>query len=167
MLNVSPMNLLFTVLNLLVLLVLMKKFLYRPVLGVIEKRQELIDEKFAQARASREEGQQMKQQYESCLAQAEAARDEMIKEARTEAAQEYDRVLAEADARAREIIDDARRVSLAEKEKAVKEADDQIVRLAVEAAAKIVQQSSDAESDRRIYEEFLKKAGENNEADRI
>ena len=43
MLSVSPWNLLFTILNLLILLVLMKKFLYKPVLGIIAKRQELID----------------------------------------------------------------------------------------------------------------------------
>ena len=64
MLSVSPWNLLFTILNLLILLVLMKKFLYTPVLGIIAKRQELIDSQFAQAKASQEKAEQM---YHSIL----------------------------------------------------------------------------------------------------
>ena len=63
MLNVSPLNLLFTVLNLLVLFLLMKKFLYKPVLGVIEKRKELIDQQFEQVQGAKAEAAVLKEQY--------------------------------------------------------------------------------------------------------
>lgn len=62
MLNFSPWNLLFIVINLLVLLVLMKKFLYQPVLGVIQKRQELLNQQFAQAQNSQKEADALKKQ---------------------------------------------------------------------------------------------------------
>ena len=54
MLNISPFNMLCVVLNLLILAALMKKFLYKPVLGIIAKRQELIDSQFAAAEAAKE-----------------------------------------------------------------------------------------------------------------
>ena len=70
MLNVSPLNLLFTVLNLLVLFLLMKKFLYKPVLGVIEKRKELIDQQFELAQGAKAEAAVLKEQYENYLSDA-------------------------------------------------------------------------------------------------
>lgn len=160
MLNFSPTNLLFTVANLLILLALMKKFLYQPVLNVIAKRQELIDSQFAQAEASREEAKELKEQYESCLSDAKAEQESMIREAKVQAGVEYDKILADADKKAKQMMEDAKKSSLEEKEKAVKAAEAEITMLAVAAAAKIVSQVSDEKSDYVIYEEFLKKAGE-------
>lgn len=166
MLSVSPWNLLFTILNLLILLVLMKKFLYTPVLGIIAKRQELIDSQFAQAKASQEEAKQMKQQYETCLSDAKTEQEKILKEAKAQASEEYDKILSDAEQKAKQMVDDARKLGRAEKEKAIREADTEIARLAVEAVSKIVPQISGSKSDSMIYEEFLKKAGEDNEADR-
>lgn len=163
MLNVSPLNLLFVVVNLLILLALMKKFLYQPVLGIIAKRQELLDRRFAAAEASKEEAEQMKQKYESYLSDSKKEQEHILKETKAQAEIEYDKILADADLRAKQMMDDAKRASLAEKENAVKAADEEITRLAVEAASKIVFQSSDANSDSMLYQEFLKKAGEMNE----
>ena len=166
MLSVSPWNLLFTLLNLLILLVLMKKFLYTPVLGIIAKRQELIDSQFAQAKASQEKAEQMKQQYETCLSDAKTEQEKILKEAKAQVGEEYNKILADAERKAKQMVDDARKLGRAEKEKALKEADAEIAKLAVEAVERILPQISDSKSDSMIYEEFLKKAGEDNEADR-
>lgn len=166
MLNVSPLNLLCTILNLLILLVLMRKFLYKPVLGIIAKRQELIESQFAEAKKRKEEAEQMKQQYEVCLSAAKTEQEKMLKEAKTQAGMEYDRILEDADQKAKQMIDEAKKAGCWEKEKAVKEAEEEIAKLAAAAASRIVVQASDAGSDSRIYEEFLKKAGENDEAKR-
>ena len=40
-------NLVFTIINLIVLYLLMKKFLFGPIIGVMEKRKAMIDEQFA------------------------------------------------------------------------------------------------------------------------
>ena len=165
MLNVSPWNLLFTVLNLLILLVLMKIFLYIPVLGIIAKRQELIDGQFAQAKSSQEEAARLKQQYEAYLSDTKEEQEKMIREAKVQAGVEYDRILSEASKKAAQMIDEAKKISLMEKEKAVREADEAIAGLAMAAASRFVYQASDEKSDARIYEEFLKKAGEENESD--
>ena len=166
MLNVSPWNLLFIVVNLLILLALMKKFLYKPVLNIIAKRQELIDSQFAQAQASQEEAQQLKEEYEGSLANAKAQQESILKEAKVQAGIEYNKILAEADEKAKQMIEDAKKVSLDEKEKAIKDAEVEIAKLAVAAASKIVSQASDEKNNYVIYEEFLKKAGEKSETDR-
>lgn len=163
MLNFSPWNLLFIVINLLVLLVLMKKFLYQPVLGVIQKRQELLNQQFAQAQNSQKEADALKKQYEASLADAKEESDRMIKEAKMQAGIEYDLILATADEKSRQILDDAKKAGQWERERAVKEAGDQIAQLAIAAASKIVSQTCGEKQNYDIYEEFLKKAGEDSE----
>ena len=89
MLNISPFNMLCVVLNLLILAALMKKFLYKPVLGIIAKRQELIDSQFAAAEAAKEEARQLKVQYETSLSDSREEQQRILTEAKAEAAAEW------------------------------------------------------------------------------
>lgn len=165
MLNLSPLNLLITVGNLLVLLVLMRKFLYKPVLEIIAKRQELIDGQFAQADAEKKEAEQLKKQYEACLAEAEDRKAAAVIEAKNRARIEYDNMISEAEKKAGAILAEAKKAGQEEKDRALREAGGEITKLAVAAAAKIVADQAGEESDHRIYDEFLKKAGEMSETD--
>lgn len=160
MLNVNPWNLICIVLNLLILAALMKKFLYQPVLGIIEKRQNMIDEQMAQAQSSKEEAKQMKEKYETSLSEMKNEKEQMIKDAKVQAGLEYKKIVEDAGKEAVQILEDAKKLSQVEKERTVKEAEGEIARLAAEAAAKIVGESSGRENDARIYEDFLRKAGE-------
>ena len=63
-------NLVFTILNLIVLYLLMKKFLFGPVLNVIEKRKNLIEQQFANARESEERAHTLEAKYEEALKSA-------------------------------------------------------------------------------------------------
>ena len=160
MLQFSPFNLICIVLNLLILLVLMKKFLYKPVLGVIAKRQELLDSQFEKAKACQEEAQQLKMQYESSLSEAKEEKRKIIRDAKAQADAEAETIVAQAEEEAKQIVMEAKKTGLDELEKAIKTADTEITKLAVEAASKIVSQASCEKNDYEIYEEFLKKAGE-------
>lgn len=160
MLNVSPLNLLFTVLNLLVLFVLMKKFLYKPVLGVIEKRKELINSQFKQAEEAKAEAKDLKEQYENYLSDAKGQGEKIVKEAKVQAQMESDKILEAADQKAKQMVEDAKKAGAQEREKVMKETETEIAKLAVLAATKIVSQASTEKSDDAIYNEFLKKAGE-------
>ncbi len=160
MLNFSPINMLCIVLNLLILLALMKKFLYQPVLGVIAKRQELLESQFVKAQACQEEAAQLKAQYEASLSGAKEEKKKIIKEAKAQAGLEYNKILTEAEKEAKQIVAEAKKASLDEVEKVLKTADTEITKLAVAAASKIVSQTSCEKNDYEIYEEFLKKAGE-------
>ena len=63
-------NLVFTIINLIVLYLLMKKFLFGPIIGVMEKRKAMIDEQFASAEKTTTEANQLKGQYEDALKSA-------------------------------------------------------------------------------------------------
>lgn len=160
MLNVNPWNLICIVLNLLILAALMKKFLYKPVLGIIEKRQNLIDEQLAQVQNCKNEAQQLKEKYETSLSDINAEQERLLHETKAQAEQEYNRILDDAEKEAKHMLENAEKISQAKQEKAVKAAEAEIARLASEAAAKIVGQSCGSQNDASIYEDFLRKAGE-------
>lgn len=85
-------NLVFTIINLLVLYLLMKKFLFGPVVAVMEKRKAMIEEQFANAAAAEKNANELKSQYEDTLKTANADADNIIQEAKTTAKTEYDRI---------------------------------------------------------------------------
>ena len=89
-------NLVFTIINLLVLYLLMKKFLFGPVVAVMEKRKAMIEEQFANAAAAEKNANELKSQYEDTLKTANADADNIIQEAKTTAKTEYDRIVSDA-----------------------------------------------------------------------
>ena len=71
-------NLLFTVVNLLVLVCLMKKFLFKPVREVMEKRQAEIEESYKKAEQVNEDARHLKEKYEESLGNIEEERKNTI-----------------------------------------------------------------------------------------
>ena len=102
MLSLDPFNLVCIIVNLIVLYILMKKFVFGRVLNVIEARQQMINEEKAGAKAVREEADRLKKEYEENLRQADETSNRIVQDARNRAQGEYSRILdrAAADAEA-------------------------------------------------------------------
>ncbi|MDD7076556.1 MAG: ATP synthase F0 subunit B, partial [Lachnospiraceae bacterium] len=58
-------NILFNIINILILYFLLKRFLFKPVNGILEKRQQEADSIFAQANEKEAQAQESKAQYET------------------------------------------------------------------------------------------------------
>ena len=63
-------NVVFTIINLIVLYLLLKKFLIGPVTGIMQKRKEMIDGQLADADNRRKQAGELKQQYEDMVRRA-------------------------------------------------------------------------------------------------
>ena len=57
-------NLVFTIINLLVLYLLMKKFLFGPIINVMDQRKAMIDQQFAEAKERQDNAKALQEQYE-------------------------------------------------------------------------------------------------------
>ena len=90
-------NLVFTIINLIVLFVLMRIFLFKPVNNIIAKREEAIRKQFDDADAVRKEAENLKTEYEASLAGAKDESARLITEAKEKARGEYDRIVKSAD----------------------------------------------------------------------
>ena len=78
MLNINPWNMVMIVINLLVLYAIFRKFLYKPVMNVIHRREELIQGQFDSAKKTQDDALQLKADYEEKLQKANVKADELF-----------------------------------------------------------------------------------------
>lgn len=153
-------NLLLTIINLLLLFVLMRIFLFKPVQKIIAARQEEADRQFKEAVESKQAAEEARKQYEASLANAEEAKKQVLQEARQTADAEYKRIVSDAEKTAKQVKEDA--ITDAENQKAqiLKKAEKDIADMVVDATVKIVGEKKGADVDNALYDKFLDKAGD-------
>lgn len=147
MLSLNVWNLLFTVINVLVLYLLMKKFLFKPVLAVLEKRKEMIESNMEEARKSQQEAEELKADYEERLSAAKEEAQTIVHNARELAEQERAGILEKTRVESEQMIEKAKAAILSEQEQAQQEAKEEIAKLAVLAARKIIEAGDANDTD--------------------
>lgn len=153
-------NLVFTIINLLIIYFIIRRFLFKPVKKILAQRQEEIDSQFKSAQDTKREALELKKQYEESMTGIEEERKYTLGKARVKASKEYDKIIADAKIEADKLIEKSKKEAELEKERCVREAKEQIADLVVEATAKVVASGQGQEADREIYNQFLAKTGE-------
>ena len=149
------LNLVWNIINLVVLYLLLSHFLFKPVMGIMDKRKKIIEDGLKNAQDAQNDAKKMKQEYEDALKGAKQESAQIIENARSAAKNEYDRIVGEAGDKAGNIIESAKETVRVERERTMKELQGEIAGLAVASAAKIVGKT--AEQD--LYDQFLKEVG--------
>ena len=75
------MNLVWTVINVIILFLLIKKFLFKPVNNILEKRQQEAEDVLSEATAKQKEADDLKKQYDDSLKQLELDKEKSLEEA--------------------------------------------------------------------------------------
>ena len=159
-------DLVWTIVNLIVLYLLMKRFLIGPVLDVVEKRKLLINGQMEHAKATQDEAEALKGQYEQALSSAKEESVQIIQDAKTDAKQMSEGIVRTANEQAAKIIETAKETARQEKESAMQGAKTEIAQLAMAAATKLLMNGSSTTGNQMLYDEFLAKAGDANDTDR-
>lgn len=160
MLSVDLWNIIFTVVNLLVLTILVRLILFKPVNKIIEQRRAEEDSRLEEARKKTQEADDLKVQYEQSLAGIDDLRDNTVREAKKTANVEYQRIVEDAKDEAETIRQNAVSAANVQKEQIINSAKKDIADIVKSAAQKAVAGSSGAQVDEALYDEFIKKAGE-------
>ena len=129
MLKIDPWNIIWTVVNLLFLYWIFKKFLFDRVMGVINQRDEMIQKQFSEAKKS---------DYKKKLESAKTQADQIILDARARAEAEQEKALERTKQEADSMLEKAKADIASEQDKATKAAEAEIAKLAILAARKIV-----------------------------
>lgn len=153
-------NLVFTIINLLIIYFIVSKFLFKPVKKILAKRQEEIDQQYADAESAKMQAGALQQQYEDRIKGIDEEKAAAIDAARAKADAEYGRIVTEAKAEAQKLVSDARRIAQSEQERSIRLAQEQIAGLVVEATARVVASGQGQTADRELYNQFLAKTGE-------
>lgn len=155
-------NLIWTILNLLIWYILIRKFLFKPVNTVISKREEAIQARYAEAQKLQAEAQEEKNKCVKFQAEIAEEKTKAIAEAQESARTEYDRILEDAQKKAGQIVENSKKEAELEKEKILGKAEQEIRSLIMDAAVKSMQSE---QNNGALYDQFLTKAGETSHAE--
>jgi F-type H+-transporting ATPase subunit b len=154
--GVDVWKLLFQVLNFLLLLWLLNRYLFKPVLARLDERQTRIQKGLEDAEAAARDRELARAEREAAVAEARKEAQAMIARANKIAEDSRNEIVAEARAEAEKVSVRAREEITAEKEKAMAELRATVADLALEAAGKLVRSEMDGATQRRLVDDFLK-----------
>lgn len=152
-------NILWTIVNILVLFLFLKKFLFKPVTEMMEKRKQLIENSLQDAEDTKAEALQLKNQYEQELSHANEEAAKIINEAREKAMLETNRQLRQAREEAAKIIQDATKTIELKRQKSLQNAQAEIAGIAMLAAAKIIGKNIDNDTNKELLGDFMNEVG--------
>lgn len=153
--DLRPVEIVTQIIGFLIALVVLRRFAWKPILGLIEERQEKIRKDFASAEEVRREADAFKRELEAKLresdAQARARILEAVNEGQRVAAEMREKARAESQA----LVEKAREEIAQDRDKARAVIREEMVDLSLAAAAKLVEKELDAKRDREIAREFI------------
>lgn len=152
-------NIIWTFVNILVLFLFLKKFLFRPVTEMMEKRTQAITDSLQSAEEVNAEALKLKNDYEEVLNHSEVEVSKILKEARERAALEYIKQINEAKEEAGRIIMDANKAIELERKKSMQNAQAEIAGIAMLAASKIIGKNVDDSTNQQILTDFINEVG--------
>lgn len=153
-------NILWTIVNLIIFFIIMRFLLLKPIKKVIDARKELIDNQFKEAADTVESANQTLADYEQKLAGAEDEAKEIIDDAKEKAKKEYSKIIDKANDDVQKMKDDAQKRIDQETKASRLAVKEEIAKLAVETAEKVVGAKIDAETDSDIYDKFLNESSD-------
>lgn len=148
------------ILNLFIQMYLFKRFLFKPVQKILEKRQEEVDAIYGEANDAQKKAESAKEEYENHLQSAKQEAAEITARAAKTAQDKSEEILASAKKEAFAIRDKAEADIAQEKKKAVNELKDELSGLAVELAEKITQKEIDQKQHEKLIAQFIDDLGD-------
>jgi F-type H+-transporting ATPase subunit b len=146
-------------LNLVILFVILRKVLFKPITEFMENRTKAIADSIESAEAQKTEAAQLKRQYEEQLKSAKTQGEKILENAVSAAEQERERIVTGAKQEAESLLTAAREEIEREHEQMLKDIRSQVAGIALAAASKVLEANMDTESNRQLVEKFIDEAG--------
>ena len=158
--NLEIQQILTQAIGFLVLLFILKKIAWKPLLSLLDERREKISSEFRNIERTKSELSRLEQDYKARLAEIEAQARQKIQEAIAEG----QRIAVEVQEKAREegknILNKAKDNIELEVAKARVELRNQVASLAIRAAEKVIKEELSEERHKRLVNEFIDEAGQ-------
>ncbi len=153
--DINLVGLVFQMINFLLLLYLLNRFLFKPLLARMDERSAKIEKGLEDAETAARDRELARAEREAAVSEARKEAAEMLARANKIAEDTRNEILTDARTEAEKVTQRAREEINAEKEKAMSELRSQVADLALDAAAKLVRSDMNATTQRRLVEEFL------------
>ncbi len=155
MLKFEFWNIFWTIFNVLLLYVLLRIFLFKPINKMLDDRTQAVQKDYDDAERAKKEAEALKSEYEASLGQAKEEAAKILRTAHDEAENERTAIIRKSHEEAENIVAAASETIENERKRVIRQAHSEIADLAVEAASKIVGANLDDEKNRQLVDEFL------------
>lgn len=144
----------------LILLALLRKFAFGPLMGIMKKREEHIANEIETAEKNRKEAEKILEEQRASLAEARQEAQQLIENAKKLGEQQGNDIVAEARAEANRLKENALKEIEQEKEKAISALREQVASLSVLIASKVIEKELDEEQQQKLINDYIQEAGE-------
>ena len=158
--GIVPWNFIATICNLFIQVYLIKRFLFKPINEMLDKRKAKADAEIQDAVKAKEEAIAMKSEYEQNMLEAKNKANEIVTNAQKTAAIQSEEMLKEASQQAAAMKAKAESDIAQEKRKAVNEVKNEIGGMAVEIAGKVVEREIKQQDHQALIDEFIQNVGD-------
>ena len=163
MLEFSPINIICTIANLLILYGIFRIFLFKRVDDILMKRKEEVDEATKAADLAAAKALATKKEYEDRIALADEEKEQILADIKKQGYDEYERIVGDAKKRGEQIITEARHNAEVENERAKEVYAAELTDMVIDAASKIAATKHSTADDMELYDKFISEAGAENE----
>ena len=146
--------------NLLILFFAMKKFLFKPVKAIMDKRQEEIEKSISDAEIAQKEANSLKEEYEKRLSEAKIEADKVLKTAVKNAQLKEEEIIKDANKKAADILERVDKEIENQKKAAFSDIKDEVSDIAISIATKIIKKDINEKDHETIINEFIDKIGD-------
>jgi F-type H+-transporting ATPase subunit b len=146
-----------TIANLLILTLILKKFLFKPVQNVLAQRKQEVETLYTGAEEAKTQAENDKKLYSEKLMGAKEEADNIIKTASARAEKLGDEIVSEAKAKAADSATKAEADIECEKKKALNELKNEISDISVQIAENVVEREINDEDHRELIDSFIDK----------
>ncbi len=148
------------IVNFVILFLVLKKFLYKPLLNFMNNRRQKIADGLDKARRGEEEFAKIAELREKELAKIQKEAEVLIQKAKEIGDKKQQEILKEAEEKTKKIIEDAKGRIEIEKEKMLKEVRQEIASLVVNATEKILREKISSDKEKQFIDEAIRTLGE-------
>lgn len=159
--DVSPGVVFWTIVTFVLLLLVLKKFTWKPILMALDQRESAIRESLEKAEKAKEDAQKVLDANQANLAKAEEESKQIINQSRAYAEKLKEQILQESRDQAKKLIEEAASEIERQKDAAFDELKNQIAEIAVNAAEKILRENLDMETQKKLVDKYIGEIGNN------
>lgn len=158
-LNFELGTMLFQLTAFIILMLVVVKFAFKPLSGMMQKRADYIESQIKSAEENRKQAEKYLEEQKQALEQARLEAKEMIERAKKQKEREAEEIIAKAQERAERMIQEATKEIEREKEKAIASLRAEVGSLSVQLASKLLQKEIDEKGQEQLVERYLEQVG--------
>ncbi len=163
--SVNLWHILISLANLLIIFLILKKFLFKPVTKMLKQRQAAVDEQYDAAEKAQREAEQQRDAYAEKMMNADREADQLLQQTAQEADRKGEKIVAAAQEKADNLLKQAQAEIELDRKKATASMREEMVTISTALAEKMLQREIRTEDHRALIASFMQEIGDGHDSD--